>query len=183
MALDWTQFFQFSTNDQFKIREEDNWLDDFTGTGKVLDRNGNKLVLELNIPPQTISLSGFLPSIAGVDSLSVPKIKATVSITLFNEGQGNRLEVQGTFINSNNQTESFNYTDINLKAELRHQGRRIRLDASNTFLSQISDNSNIAMLARLEFEKTTDLNENEMDVGKFPLGEKIELFLVRGVGN
>ncbi|MEM9271556.1 MAG: hypothetical protein AAGA80_01150 [Cyanobacteria bacterium P01_F01_bin.143] len=184
MALDWTNFISFNTNDVFNIVEDDNILGSLTANGKVVEINGNKLVLELNIPSQTIPISGILAAIAGIDSVDAPEITGTLSITVFNEGTndregvGNRLEVSGTYVDSNG-TQSFSYTDTDLRARLRRRGERIRLEASNSFLSQISNDSNISRLARLEFEKTGDPNVNEMDVGNLPLGDKIELFLER----
>ncbi len=181
MAIDWAGFFQFSQNDTFDIIEEDGLIQGSTdlklGDGKVLDISGNKLVLEFNILSQTIDLTGWLDIFA--DSVDVPKITGTVSITLFNEGEGNRLEVSGTYIDSSGATQSFSYTDTDLTARLRSRGERIRLDASDRFLSTISSNSNIDRLGRLEFEKTGSPNTTEMDVGKLPLGGKIDIFLER----
>ncbi|MDJ0900705.1 MAG: hypothetical protein QNJ55_18025 [Xenococcus sp. MO_188.B8] len=179
MALDWTDFFQFSANDEFDIKEDDNMLENLTGNGKVLSISTDKLVLQFDIPSQTIGLTGFLPNIAGISSVDVPKIAATVSITLFNEGVGNRLEVSGSYIDSSGTTQSFSYTDTALTARLRRRGERLRLDASNSFLGTISNTTDLSPLGRLEFEKTSNPDVNEMDVGKLPFGEKIEIFFER----
>ncbi len=181
MAIDWADFFEFSTGNTFDIIEEDGLLnggaDTKLGDGKVIEINGNKLVLEFNIPSQTIDLSGLLDIF--VDSVDVPEITSQVSITILNLGDGNQLEVSGTYIDSDNVTQSFNYTDSDLEARLRNGGDRIRLNASDSFLDTISSDSNIDRLGRLEFEKTGDSNTTEIDIGRLPLGTKIDIFLER----
>ena len=181
MAIDWADFFQFSQNDTFDIIEEDGLIQGSTdlklGDGKVLDISGNKLVLEFNILSQTIDLTGWLDIFA--DSVDVPQITGKVSITISNLGDGNQLEATGTYIDSSGATKSFSYTDTDLEARLRSSGNRIRLNASDSFLSTISSNSNIDRLGRLEFEKTGAPNTTEMDIGKLPFGGKIDIFLER----
>lgn len=179
MTLKWTDFFAFSKDDKFDIKEFDNWLDSLVADGKVVDIDGNKLILEINIPNQTLGLSGFLPDIAGLSSLPVPEIKGEITITLLQEGVGNQLIAKGTYVDSTGSNQDFNYVDNDLKVSLRRGGGRLRLDASNSFLSQISNDNNISSLARLEFQKTSNVNETEMDIGKFPFGEKIEILLIR----
>ena len=179
MALNWLNHFSFSENEEFDIKEDDNMLENLTGNGKVLSISTDKLVLQIDIPSQTIGLTGFLPSIAGISSVDVPKISATVSITLFNEGVGNRLEVSGTYVDPSDTAQNFSYTDTNLTARLRRRGERLRLDASNGFLGTISSTTDLSPLGRLEFEKTSNPDVNEMDVGKLPFGEKIEIFFER----
>ena len=179
MTLKWTDFFAFSKEDKFDIKEFDHWLDSLVGDGKVVNIDDNKLILEINIPKQTIGLSGFLPGIVGISSLSVPKINAETTITLLQEGIGNKLIAKGTYVDSTGTTQNFNYEDKDVKVSLKRNGGRLRLDASNNFLSQITPDNSISSLARLEFQKTSNVNETEMDIGKFPFGEKIEILLIR----
>ena len=181
MAINWSDFFQFNQNDTFDIIEEDGLIQGGTnlklGDGKVSEISGNKLVLELNIISQTLDLTGVLDLFA--DSVDVPQITGTVSIEISNLGDGNRLEATGTYIDPTGATKSFSYTDTDLEARLRSGGDRIRLNASDSFLSTISDNSNINRLGRLEFEKTGDSNTTEIDIGRLPFGLKVDVFLQR----
>ena len=179
MTLKWTNFFAFSQEDKFDIKEFDNWLDNLIADGKVVNIDNNKLILEINIPKQTIGLSGFLPGIVGINSLSVPEINAETTITLLQEGIENKLIAKGTYVDSTGTTQNFNYEDKDVKVSLKRNGERLRLDASNSFLSQITPDNSISNLARLEFQKTSKINETEMDIGKFPLGEKIEMLFIR----
>lgn len=184
MTINWEDFFQLSNDDTFDILEQDGIIAGSTNTklgdGKVLERSGNQLVLELSIPSQTIELTGFLVNLFGLGLVDVPLITANLSLTILDLDDGNRLEVSGTFVDSNNVTQSFDFTDTNLEASLRNGGDRIRLKASDSFLQTISNDSNIKSLGRLEFEKTGDPRTTEIDVGSFTiLGLKIDLFLKR----
>ncbi len=184
MAIDWRDFFELSKDDTFDIIEDEGIVGGSEnlklGEGKVLEILGNNLVLELNIPSQTINFTGFLADLLGLELVDVPEIASQVSMTVSNLDDGNKLEVSGTYIDSSGATQSFNYTDTNLEASLRSNGNRIRLKASDSFLQTISSDSNIKNLGRLEFEKTGDPNTTEIDVGSFTLlGLKIDLFLKR----
>ena len=181
MAIDWADFFQLSKDDTFNIIEEDGLInggaDTKLGAGKVVDINGNALILEINIPSQTINLSGFLQIF--LDSVDIPEITAQLSITISQLDDGNLLEATGTYTDDSGVSQDFSYTDTDLEARLRNSGNRIRLNASDSFLDTISSNSNINRLGRIEFEKTGDLDTTEIDVGRLPLGGKIDFFLER----
>ena len=179
MALDWKDFFQFSKDDTFDVIEEDGLLQGRRtnlklGEGKVLDITEDKLALEFDIISQTINLSGFLSPFGSVD---VPRVTCMLLITLVDEGTGNRLEVTGTYVDPSGEDKSFSYTDTDLEAKLRNSGNRLRLNASDEFLDGISGDSTVRRLGRLQFEKTGSANSTQMDIGRVPVGDTIDILL------
>ena len=180
---EWKDFFQFNEGDTFKIIEEDTLIGDgsanyiFDAIGKVEEISSSLLTLGFDINQQDMPTSGLLSIITGKSILPIPKIQGTISIRLIDVDGYNRLEVQGKFIDSEGIEKDFDFTDIRLQVRVNNSKERIRLDASNTFLSQISDDSSISALGRIQFQKHSNLNKNELDVGKLPLGGKIDLIL------
>ena len=102
MDLFWSEFIRFGSGDKFRIvDDDDSWIRDFEGQGRVTSINDNELVLDIVIPKQDIPTRGLLRNIVenrlGSSILPIPKIEAVLKIILIKEEGGNLLEVKGKY--------------------------------------------------------------------------------------
>ena len=147
MDLFWSEFIRFGSGDKFRIvDDDDSWIRDFEGQGRVTSINDNELVLDIVIPKQDIPTRGLLRNIVenrlGSSILPIPKIEAVLKIILIKEEGGNLLEVKGKYTKEDGSEAEFDYSDSNLAIAIKRERRKpstIVLEASNQLTNNFPD--------------------------------------------
>ncbi|NEP03116.1 MAG: hypothetical protein F6K58_31620 [Symploca sp. SIO2E9] len=167
MSISWSDFFQFETGERFKINGPDN----FKGQGKVTEQTDKKLTLVFDIEEQTIDIKFTVFK----TELKIPKLNATVTITLFNEGAGNRLQAQATYTNQDGKEEKIEITDKNIMAKVRRK-RTLKLFASPSTYNRFPEVPDGAL--NLLFKKERGSDENDFDVAEFGIFAGVDFDLI-----